>query len=468
MRGRRPTSRSSPTVNPAHRLAGATAVERAVNVLAERHATAEDRLTEQLDSAHAELTRERDVLFAVLTGLDVPVGVVDDSGRILLVNPAARRMLVSRSRIAAGRSIFGVFDAEDLTPLLTRALAGERPSAVVAGTPIRLARITGPDEPGMVLIIGEPGEEPAGPVVGLSVDLARPSRPAVTREEWLATPLDQIVFTVLDCETTGLHSEAGDRLIALGAVRVDGADVRADDTFDALVNPGRHIPESSTKFHGISDELVADAPTGAVVLTDFADYAADSVLVGHHLAFDLGFLGAPGRRGGDHPRAAEPGHDDALGGAGSRPGRPPRARRGLRPVRRGGHRPAHRPRGRPGHRRGAGPDDPAAARARDPHPRRCAARVSRAPSWPAGSRRSARSPARPSAARTSAQGGADLLGVVAGVGHVGVQPVGQRVGPGLGVDPGRARSSGVIRSSSSALESRTARNTASDRATGRS
>ena len=126
-------------MNPAHRLAGATAVERAVNLLAERHSTAEDRLTEQLDSAHAELTRERDVLFAVLTSLDVPVGVVDDSGRILLVNPAARRMLESRSRIVAGRSIFGVFDAEDLTPLLTRALAGERPSAVVAGTPIRLA-----------------------------------------------------------------------------------------------------------------------------------------------------------------------------------------------------------------------------------------------------------------------------------------------------------------------------------------
>jgi DNA polymerase III epsilon subunit family exonuclease len=269
-----------------------------VNVLAERHATAEDRLTEQLDSAHAELTRERDVLFAVLTGLDVPVGVVDDSGRILLVNPAARRMLVSRSRIAAGRSIFGVFDAEDLTPLLNRALGGERPSAVVAGTPIRLVRITGPDEPGMVLIIGEPGEDPAGPVVGLSVDLARPSRPAVTREEWLATPLEQIVFTVLDCETTGLHSEAGDRLIALGAVRVDGAHVRADDTFDALVNPGRHIPESSTRFHGISDELVAEAPTGPVVLTDFADYAADSVLVGHHLAFDLGFLEPPAAEAG--------------------------------------------------------------------------------------------------------------------------------------------------------------------------
>ena len=98
------------------------------------------------------------------------------------------------------------------------------------------------------------------------------------------------MFTVLDCETTGLHSDAGDRLIALGAVRVDAGAVRADDTFDSLVNPGRHIPESSTVFHGISDDLVADAPSGTSVLADFADYATDSVLVGHHLAFDLGFL----------------------------------------------------------------------------------------------------------------------------------------------------------------------------------
>jgi DNA polymerase III epsilon subunit family exonuclease len=281
------------TVNPAHRLAGDTAVQRAVNVLAERHATAEDRLSEQLSAAHAELTRERDALFAVLSGLDVPVGVVDDLGRLLLVNPAARRLLASRTPLAAGRSIFGVFDAEDLMPLLSRALAGERVAASVAATPIRLLRITGPDEPAMVLILGEPGEASTGPVVGLSVDLSRPSRPAPSRAEWLDTPLDQIVFTVLDCETTGLHSGDGDRLVSLGAVRVDGAVVRADDTFDALVDPGRHIPESSTQFHGISDELVAGAPSAPEVVADFAHYAADSVLVGHHLAFDLGFLAPP-------------------------------------------------------------------------------------------------------------------------------------------------------------------------------
>lgn len=286
------------TANPAHRLAGATAVERAVNLLAQRHASAEQRLSGELADAHAELTRERDALLAVLTGLDIPVGVVDDLGRILLVNPAARRMLVSRTPVAAGRSIFGVFDAEDFAPLLTEALAGGRPSAVVRDIPIRMIRITGPDEPGMVLIVGEPGEEPVGPTVGLSVDLSRPRRTPRPRAEWLATPLDEIVFTVLDTETTGLHCDAGDRLLALGAVRVDGALVRADDTFDALVNPGRHIPAESTAFHGISDDHVADAPPASQVLTDFAAYAADSVLVGHHLAFDLGFLAAPASEAG--------------------------------------------------------------------------------------------------------------------------------------------------------------------------
>jgi DNA polymerase III epsilon subunit family exonuclease len=286
--------------NADHRLAGATAVERAVNVLAERHAGAEQRLTDQLAAAHAELTRERDALFAVLAGLDVPVGVVDDLGRVLLVNPAARQLLVAggRAPVAAGRSIFGVFDADDFAPLLTRAIAGERVSATVRDTPMRLARITGPDEPAMVLVIGEPGEEPSGPVVGLSVDLSRHSRPSPSREEWLATPLRDIVFTVLDCETTGLHAAAGDRLIALGAVRVDGGTVRADDTFDALVNPGVHIPESSTRFHGISDELVREAPSGPQVLAEFAAWAVDSVLVGHHLAFDLGFLGPPAAQAG--------------------------------------------------------------------------------------------------------------------------------------------------------------------------
>ncbi|MCU0298492.1 MAG: exonuclease domain-containing protein [Candidatus Nanopelagicales bacterium] len=278
-------------VNPEHRLPGGSATEDAINVLAARHASAESRLSDQLEAAHAELRLERDGLLAVLTGLDVPVGVVDDRGRVLLVNPAARSALRGRTPLAAGRSIFGVFDAEDFMPLLAQALDGHRPRAVVRGTAILLVRITGPGEPAMVLVVGNPSElDPTGPNVGLSVDLARPSRPVPSRAEWLQTPLADIVFTVVDCETTGLHVDAGDRLVAIGAVRVDAAVVRADDTFDALINPGRPIPALSTSFHGITDEMVVGAATATEVVAEFSQYAADSVLVAHHTGFDFGFL----------------------------------------------------------------------------------------------------------------------------------------------------------------------------------
>ena len=78
--------------------------------------------------------------------------------------------------------------------------------------------------------------------------------------------------------------------MSLAAVRVDGGLVRADDTFDALIDPGRSIPAASIAFHGITDAMVAGAPPAPEVLADFAAYAADSVLIGHQLAFDLGFL----------------------------------------------------------------------------------------------------------------------------------------------------------------------------------
>jgi DNA polymerase-3 subunit epsilon len=174
--------------------------------------------------------------------------------------------------------------------LLNKALAGERTKAVVGDQLLRMVRITGPEEPAMVLIVGREAPDAVGPVVGLSVDLSRPSRPMISREEWLQTPLADIVFTVVDCETTGLHVENGDRLVAIGAVRVDGAVVRADDTFDTLINPGVRIPALSTTFHGITDAMVAEAPPPSDAVADFAAYAHDSVLVAHHAGFDLGFL----------------------------------------------------------------------------------------------------------------------------------------------------------------------------------
>ncbi len=79
-----------------------------------------------------------------------------------------------------------------------------------------------------------------------------------------------------------------DRIVEIGAVRIDADGSRRE--FKTLVNPRRPIPRSSTMIHHIDDEMVADAPTFAEIGRDFLDFAADSILVGHNVRFDLGFL----------------------------------------------------------------------------------------------------------------------------------------------------------------------------------
>lgn len=290
--------------NPGHRLATDTQTARAINRLADEHHRAEDRLEELLAAAHSELQAERDDLIEVLAGLDVPVGVIDAQGRIMLVNPAARARLGRDLPIAAGRSIYSIFDAHDLAPLVARAVAGDRPTATVGDTKLRLVRISaeltdGEPSPALlarVLIVGDTASDDDAGELGLSSDLRRRSVLRIEEEQWPQTPLADLVFTVVDCETTGLHVVNGDRLVAVAAVRVDGARVRTEDTFDRLTNPGMPIPEVSREIHGISDDMVAGAPAPTDVVAAFSRYAADSVLVGHHLGFDLGFLDPVAKR----------------------------------------------------------------------------------------------------------------------------------------------------------------------------
>ena len=102
-------------------------------------------------------------------------------------------------------------------------------------------------------------------------------------------PLTALDYVVVDTETTGPDS-AGDAIVQIGAVRIRGGKIVGDDTFERLVNPGRAIPAAASRFHGITDEMVADAPEIETVLAEFLDYAGDAVLVGHNVAVDLAFM----------------------------------------------------------------------------------------------------------------------------------------------------------------------------------
>jgi DNA polymerase-3 subunit epsilon len=64
------------------------------------------------------------------------------------------------------------------------------------------------------------------------------------------------------------------------------------------------VPATSTAVHGISTEMLAGRPPIEAVLPSFAAFAADTVLVGHNIGFDLAFLRRVEQRAGvrfEHP-----------------------------------------------------------------------------------------------------------------------------------------------------------------------
>ena len=105
-------------------------------------------------------------------------------------------------------------------------------------------------------------------------------------------------IVVLDCETTWLMGpealpiEQQPRIveIALAILRRSKGLVMIE-TFNSLINPGIPIPEESTKITGITDKMVAGAPSFVSVYTRLVDlFFGCRVLIAHNLPFDRAVL----------------------------------------------------------------------------------------------------------------------------------------------------------------------------------
>ena len=96
---------------------------------------------------------------------------------------------------------------------------------------------------------------------------------------------NNLVF--LDIETTGLSMEHGARTCEIAMLKVsDGIETE----FNTLVNPNCLIPDFSSNIHGITNDMVKDAPKFCDIAKDIANFIDGFVLVCHNAYFDLNFV----------------------------------------------------------------------------------------------------------------------------------------------------------------------------------
>lgn len=102
--------------------------------------------------------------------------------------------------------------------------------------------------------------------------------------------LDEVLFTFLDVETTGLNPavRGGDRICEIGLLRCRGGEELA--AYHTLINPGRPITAGAQAVNHITDDMVADAPPFSGIVKKALAFLEDAVLVAHNAPFDMSFL----------------------------------------------------------------------------------------------------------------------------------------------------------------------------------
>lgn len=120
-----------------------------------------------------------------------------------------------------------------------------------------------------------------------------PGRERQLNLDFDGAPLAETTFCVVDLETTG-GSPGDGRITEIGAVKVRGGEVLGE--FRTFVNPGLPIPAFITVLTGITQQMVADAPTEAAAVPMLLDFLRGSVFVAHNAPYDAGFLKAACQR----------------------------------------------------------------------------------------------------------------------------------------------------------------------------
>jgi len=98
------------------------------------------------------------------------------------------------------------------------------------------------------------------------------------------TPLDEISFCAIDCETTGLekHSE----VISIGAVKFNNNKIKIGESLNLRFGASKGHKQSE-----IHEELALSDRNYENHVKKILKYVGNSVIIGHHVAFDAKMIG---------------------------------------------------------------------------------------------------------------------------------------------------------------------------------
>ena len=237
----------------------------------------------------ARLERQRAQLLQILSDILVAVIVATQNHQIVLYDGQAADLMEREAPVRLNGSVFDYLDENTIRAALAKmdADGAERREAVIKARSGALysGHLRRFDAEGGYTLMLEPLDPNAARPLVYDFDLFEKPHAKDPND----TDLRDLTFVVFDSETTGLDPET-DEVVQLGAVRVVNGKIVPAEVFDTLVHPGRPIPPSSTKVHGVSDDMVANAPQFSKTCAMFHAFARDAVIIAHNAPFDMTFL----------------------------------------------------------------------------------------------------------------------------------------------------------------------------------
>ena len=103
----------------------------------------------------------------------------------------------------------------------------------------------------------------------------------------------KVIEIVLDTETTGLDYTR-EKMVEFAALRLENGKIK--DEFQTLINPEQHSRKSRIAIHGITPDMVEDAPTEAEAMPKILEFIGDYPIVAHNAIFDYTFINEASKR----------------------------------------------------------------------------------------------------------------------------------------------------------------------------